>query len=117
MLSERDQAESLHATVDVIAKLSGASGRQFHTEPMHVEAKVRNRTVLADTITVQFTVYFDKIRISFMWEDAGYENYKSKGLYGYADTNWQRVSCDDHFMYVETDTYELRVTLPQRHMG
>ena len=114
MLSAKRQSKSLRAALDVIAVLAEESKRMSHLEPLHVEAKVKGKVVVDDVVPVLFMNRLDVVRISLMWEEAGYRGYKAMGLYGYSDTNWVEVTYDNEFIHVVSDAYVLRVTIPKK---
>lgn len=111
MLDDSEKVESMHGALSAMAILAGEPGLIFYSTSLPVQAHVRGRVVLEDTIPVQFQVGLDSVRVNFHWEDAGYESYPDLGLYGYSDSHWVRVTCDGEFMHLHSDAYVLRVKL------
>jgi uncharacterized lipoprotein len=82
-----------------------------------VTAIVKGRKVITDeTIKVQFSIDFNRniATIFIFWEDYGYKRYKSMGLYGMMDTQWQGVEkIDDKTIVVSSEgEYEIDIKMP-----
>jgi hypothetical protein len=57
----------------------------------YVTAMVNSKVVFEDFATCEFTVGTADARVYVYWEEAGFENYKKAGLFGYMSANYQKI--------------------------
>lgn len=76
-----------------------------------VTATVGGTTVISgDIIRVNLVVHHDRADVGIYWEEHGYKNYKSMGLFGLMNSNYQRfVDTGNNTFEIVGDTYKISI--------
>ena len=114
MLDMKRSAESTEVVRTAILTITENRSYQYAETKATISATVNYKKVIAEKI-FNISLKYDGANyadINIFWEDSGYANFKSLGLFGYMSTKYQLVeSSGDKAFRVrdENDTYEIEV--------
>jgi hypothetical protein len=89
-----DQGENKRLLAEVLQDINGARGAPFAQGSFHVTAEVGGNAIFDGSVECVITADEREGKISIYWEEAGLEDYRSRGLYGQASTNYQLLKKD-----------------------
>ena len=97
VLSVEQQMEGISAVKKVIFHLSDAGNvYKGASEELPISAEVEGKMVIdSEIVRCQFVMHHNNAEVHIMWEDYGYKAYKSFGLYGSMNTDWQYFRIHD----------------------
>ncbi len=103
MLDISTLRESSQVIIDIAKEMSGDS--RFASFAGEVTAIVNDAVVVnQEYIDIRLNNNPNFSTIDIMWEDFGYKNYKSMGLFGRMTTQYQRVEKTDESQFTIIDT-------------
>ena len=91
MLSEKKQGEGYALLKEIIHEITDDRNTTTVHGDFFVEASVDGTSVLSGTVRCHFGIDHHNGRISVYWEEAGFPNYKTAGLFGQMSTNYQEL--------------------------
>lgn len=93
-----------------IRHTTGENGRAAMF-PGVITATVRGSTVIEEeVIKVSLTVHHNRVDVGIFWEEHGYKNYKSMGLFGLMNSDYQDfVDTGNNTFKIVGDTYEISI--------
>ena len=108
MLKLIDSSNSTHVVIEAIKKICNEYLQPVFYANTEAIITVKNgETIIIDSEKIRINLIFDGTNyanVNIYWEDFGYENYKSLGLFGQMSTKWQMVKeCGSNCIMVDSE--------------